>query len=464
MKRDHLEEHSTNSSEQSEDEFMEEVEYDSQEESHSASSCSMSTSQTFLPGDEIPEGMSLDWDRSCYTMMHEATSEWPCLSFDFLSEPCKDSWPMAVGLVAGSQAAQGHSNALYVIHASHLIRTYEADSDEDSDDSDSDDDDRQPILHLQAQIPHEGAVNRLRVAPASAKNQNNQKEYCASWSDLGKVFLWDLKNTSCLTPIASLSMDVEGYRIAFRPSDSAILAGSCSGLIKLWNPDSSSNARASNILFQTQSPFGSVEDLQWSPSEANVFAGASGSCMALWDLRSGKIVLEHPRAHAGADVNVLSWNHAVQYLIATGGDDGLFKIWDLRMAASSGGGGTVMGNNGDNWNCGNQSEIASIDWHKGHSITSIEWKEGVASVLAASDDQDQVTFWDMSLERDDDDCADDGDGDMKEGQKREVPSQLLFIHQGMQQVKEIHWHPRISGVIGATALSGFNIFQTVNVK
>jgi len=47
--------------------------------------------------------------------------------------------------------------------------------------------------------------------------------------------------------------------------------------------------------------------------------------------------------------------------------------------------------------------------------------------------------------------------------KREVPPQLLFIHQGMSNVREAHWHAQLPGVILATAESGFNIFKTISV-
>jgi len=35
------------------------------------------------------------------------------------------------------------------------------------------------------------------------------------------------------------------------------------------------------------------------------------------------------RAH-DTDVNVVSWNNNVTYLVVSGCDDGSFKIWDLR--------------------------------------------------------------------------------------------------------------------------------------
>ena len=35
-------------------------------------------------------------------------------------------------------------------------------------------------------------------------------------------------------------------------------------------------------------------------------------------------------AHAGVDCNVIAWSRLISYLLASGGDDGAFKIWDLR--------------------------------------------------------------------------------------------------------------------------------------
>ena len=67
----------------------------------------------------------------------------------------------------------------------------------------------------------------------------------------------------------------------------------------------------------------------------------------------------------------------------------------------------------------------------------------------------QVVQWDLRVERNEDRGNREGGAD--------VPPQLLFIHQGQLEVKELHWHPQLPGVLITTALSGFNIIKTINI-
>lgn len=101
--------------------------------------------------------------------------------------------------------------------------------------------------------------------------------------------------------------------------------------------------------------------------------------------------------------------------------------------------------------------MASFKHHTA-PITSIEWNPNDSSVLAASGSDDQISIWDLAVEKD------STEANTAEGEEEpNVPPQLLFIHQGQTDIKELHWHPQLPGVIISTAHSGFNVFRTISV-
>ena len=66
-----------------------------------------------------------------------------------------------------------------------------------------------------------------------------------------------------------------------------------------------------------------------------------------------------------------------------------------------------------------------------------------------------MTIWDLSVEEDDV-SGSIGNG---AGDAGDYPPQLLFIHQGQHNVKEVHFHPQIPGVVISTAEDGLNVFK-----
>lgn len=250
----------------------------------------------------------------------------------------------------------------------------------------------------------------------------------------------------------------------------------------------------------TDSPFlshtGSVEDIQWSPNEATVFAscGTDGT-IRIWDTRApGKSML-HVKG-SDVDVNVISWSPLVSFLLASGDDAGVFKVWDLRTFTTT------------------ATPYDTFAWHKG-AVTSIEWAPDDENVLLAASSDNTVTLWDLSLEPDEEaeimmlrgegapDAAAAAGGaatggaaasssssagaaaaaSAKGGKSKSlkaaaaaaaaagaVPStkdekmagirpQMLFIHAGQEDVKEAHFHPQLPGVVITTAADGFNVFK-----
>ena len=115
------------------------------------------------------------------------------------------------------------------------------------------------------------------------------------------------------------------------------------------------------------------------------------------------------------------------------------QVWDLRTISQR------------------HEPLAHFKYHS-DAITSIEWAPHDESVLCVSSADNQVTVWDLSVEADE--SATSGTtAAAAPASLSEFPPQLLFIHQGQRNVKEIHHHPQIPGVILSTAEDGFNVFK-----
>ncbi|XP_052184034.1 protein HEAT STRESS TOLERANT DWD 1-like [Diospyros lotus] len=446
------------------------------EGSSSSSSIPSLPAKVWQPGvDKIEEGEELQCDPSAYNSLHAFHIGWPCLSFDVLRDSLglvRTEFPHTVYCVAGTQAEKASWNSVEIFKISNILgkrrelipsKSNADGSDMDSDSSDSDEDDEVqdggssiPVLHLR-KVAHEGCVNRIR-----AMSQN--PHICASWADTGHVQVWDF--SSHLNALAESETEVsrgsstvfnqaplvkfgghkdEGYAIDWSPLvPGRLVSGDCKNCIHLWEPtsDTTWNVDANPFVGHTAS----VEDLQWSPTEPYIFASCSVDWnIAIWDIRSGKSPAASIKAH-NADVNVISWNRLASCMLASGCDDGTFSIRDLRLLKE-----------GD-------SVVAHFEYHK-HPITSIEWSPHEASTLAVSSSDNQLTIWDLSLERDEEEEAD------FKAQTREqvnapadLPPQLLFVHQGQKDLKELHWHSQIPGMLISTAADGFNILMPSNLE
>jgi len=100
--------------------------------------------------------------------------------------------------------------------------------------------------------------------------------------------------------------------------------------------------------------------------------------------------------------------------------------------------------------------VVSFRYHTA-PITSLEWNPNDSSVLAVSAADDRLTIWDFAVEPDEAVTTSSSAGDVVD-----VPAQLLFVHQGQKEIKELHWHAQLPGVIISTANDAFNIFRTVS--
>uniref|UniRef100_A0A1A8G517 Glutamate-rich WD repeat-containing protein 1 n=1 Tax=Nothobranchius korthausae TaxID=1143690 RepID=A0A1A8G517_9TELE len=409
--------------------------------------------KVYVPGIEaLRPGEELEMDRSAYRMYHECQTGAPCLSFDVLRDEDGDGrqeYPLSMLLCAGTQADTALKNRLLVMHMHNLHGTEKENEEEESSDEESDeeeDEDKKPQLEL-AMMPHYGGINRVRVT------RFGQKSLAAVWSDKGQVEIFDLRpqleavhSSAAMTAFMQEQKEAtalfsfsghmsEGFAVDWSPKvPGRLVTGDCRKTIHVWEPcEGGASWQIDQRPFSSHSK--SVEDLQWSPTEATVFASCSvDRSIRIWDIRApSNSMLSANEAHS-SDVNVISWNRSEPFLLS-GGDDGLLKVWDLRQFKTG-------------------HPVANFKQHCG-PITSVEWNPADSSMFAASGADDVISQWDLSVESCDAGARVDG--------VKDLPPQLLFLHQGQSEIKEIHWHPQMPGVMISTALSGFNVFRTISV-
>lgn len=347
---------------------------------------------------------------------------------------------------------------------SNLHRTSKEEDDEEDYESESDDEENEaakankPNMDC-ALIKHNGCVNRIRATKVA------NTSLVATWSELGRVNIWNINDqllaiddkellssynkegkankTNCLFTFSGHQQ--EGYGIDWSPMAPGLLAtGDCRRDIHIWQPNEAGtwNVDQRPLVGHTES----VEDLQWSPNERSVLASCSvDRSIRIWDIRAAPnkaCMLTADNAHNN-DINVISWNRSEPF-IASGGDDGALHIWDLRQFQS-------------------KTPIATFKHHT-KPITTVEWHPTDSTVLATGGADDQIALWDLAVENDTEEMAEKIDGTMtEEDGLNNLPPQLLFIHQGQTDIKELHWHPQLPGVILSTAHSGFNVFKTISV-
>jgi len=402
--------------------------------------------KVYLPGEKLEDGEELEIDEAAYIVYHQASLGPPCLSFDIIPEQCNPDFPLSVTAVAGTQAAKITANSIIAFRMSNMHHVRPAGEDEDEDDAEELEDER-PLLRM-AGLKHAGTVNRVRYTSIGPT------PVVAAWAESGAVAVWNLagllqrlegpagglQQREESSPLQSFTGHTsEGWALDWSRVEAGLLAsGDCARNIHVWRPGEGGQWAVSPQPCTSHT--NSVEDIRWSPNERNVLASCSvDKTIKIWDVRaepSKACMLTQGAAHS-SDVNVIDWNRNDPFLVS-GGDDGALKVWDLRQFG------------------GLSCEPVAVFRHHGGPVTSVEWHHSDSTVVASSGEDHQVALWDLALER-------DTEAGQEESGLQDLPPQLLFIHQGLKDIKEIHWHSKIPGLLLATSHTGFDVFRTISV-
>ena len=420
--------------------------------------------QTFIPGrTKLGPNETLTPDPSTYDMLHNLSTPWPCLSFDIVRDSLGDNrktYPATVYAVAGTQAASSKpkDNELMVLKLSGLGKMEREDEEDEEDEGDSDDENAaEPILESKS-IPLTSTTNRIRAhqTPNSSGDSSKPPQtITASMLENSQILIHDVSPhlasfdnpgliipPSASKPLSTLRMHKsEGYALDWSPLNplGKLLTGDNDGLIYVTSRTEGGGWVTDSRAFTGHSS--SVEELQWSPNERNVFASASSDgSVKVWDVRSKSRKPALDVKVSNTDVNVMSWSKQTFHLLATGADDGQWGVYDLRQwkpdgSSSSGGASGQL----------KPKPVASFDFHR-EPITSIEWHPNDDSVVAVASADNTLTLWDLAVEMDDEEAHEAGMAD--------VPSQLLFVHY-MEMAKELHWQVQMPGTVMATGNNGF---------
>ena len=429
---------------------------------------------------QLKNNEELDFDNNAYEMLHRSKVEWPCLSIDFLipenfdksniksfylpnSERnlTKDKYPYTTHMIAGSQTNEKNGYLYYMKWYGMYKTKYDDDPDKgfDSDDEEG----KNPYMKYE-KVKMNGNINRIK----SMKNSF----ISALWTDSPSIEIIDIselissineqesisieneynmnsypnikkrKITPKNTIIKSFPQNKEGFALDWNNINPFTFAsGGYDNILNIYIPTNENisdiiklteNNNKSNFLSELKGHKSSIEDIQWSPNQEYVIATCSiDKSIRFWDLRqnNNKSVLKIENSH-DSDVNVISWNNIRNNTIASGGDDNCFKVWDIRFFKDG--------------------PISNVKWHR-NPINSLMWDPFEESQIVVCSEDDRLSIWDFSVEADEKKLFDN--------YNMEIPQQLVFLHQGQKNLKDVKFHPYFKNLIVSTSENGINLFK-----
>lgn len=262
-------------------------------------------------------------------------------------------------------------------------------------------------------INHQGEVNRARYMPQNP-------DLIATKAVSGEVFVFDrTKHSSeperggvCKPDIRLVGQKKEGFGLAWNPRKEGIVLGASEDMtVCMWDVNSYTKGTATiepTSVFRGHDSV--VGDVDWSPTNENVFASVGDDKMLLiWDTRTAQEPTSKIEAHSREILSV-AYNPASEHLAITGSADKTIHLHDLRSPSR---------------------RLHTFTSHT-DEVLHLAWSPHSAGVFASASSDRRINVWDLGMigvEQTPDD-AEDG-----------VP-ELMFVHGGhTARPTDFSWAP-----------------------
>lgn len=255
-------------------------------------------------------------------------------------------------------------------------------------------------LRVVARMAHPTEVNRVAPCP-------KRPQLLATKAATGTVLLFDYKverPAGEVCPEATLTPGGEfadGFALDWSFHQSSLLAtGGNDGRLCVWDVEVGPKVRASSPLLDVVAAHkGALGNLAFSRLGTQSLASVGDDgYLRLWDLRRGEAALSMATSIASTDVLGVDWSHHREHNIATVGKDSEVRVWDLRSL---------------------RAPVHSLRGHNG-DVVAVRWAPFKESLLASACADGRLHLWDLASEP----IA--GEGDAEENASPE----LLFAHAG----------------------------------
>lgn len=258
-------------------------------------------------------------------------------------------------------------------------------------------------------VAHEGEVNKARYMPQDPM-------IIATKAVNGNVNIFDIRkhpsiprDTVCRPNYILQGHTQEGYGLNWSPLQKGLLAsGSDDRKVCLWDLSSPRDSTVFSPIREFLEQRDVVEDVAWHPIDPNLLAACGDDrCVFFYDIRKSRS-LQSLRAHS-REVNAISFNPVERFLFATASSDATIALWDFRAL---------------------EKPLHELRRHT-EEIYSLAWNPVNANILASAGVDRRVMIWDLSKIGE----------SMPEGQEKEGPAELIFVHAGhTAKVNDISWN------------------------